>query len=32
MCQTNLETALSKLTLYIKPSYDMVLALILGVR
>ncbi|KGO36053.1 Transcription factor, fungi [Penicillium expansum] len=31
MCQTNLETALSKLTLYIKPSYDMVLALILGI-
>ncbi|KAK4869625.1 hypothetical protein LT330_006007 [Penicillium expansum] len=31
MCQTNLETALSKLTLYITPSYDMVLALILGI-
>lgn len=31
MCQTNLETALSKLTLYVKPSYEMVLALILGV-
>ncbi|KAJ5355961.1 hypothetical protein N7517_010570 [Penicillium concentricum] len=31
MCKTNLETALSKLTLYIKPSYDMVLALILGI-
>ncbi|KAJ5197022.1 hypothetical protein N7449_007501 [Penicillium cf. viridicatum] len=31
MCQTNLETALSKLTLYVKPSYDMVLALILGI-
>ncbi|CAI7617849.1 unnamed protein product [Penicillium discolor] len=31
MCQTNLETALSKLTLYVKPSYEMVLALILGI-
>ncbi|OQD65884.1 hypothetical protein PENPOL_c005G07269 [Penicillium polonicum] len=31
ICQTNLETALSKLTLYIKPSYEMVLALILGI-
>ncbi|KAJ5766210.1 uncharacterized protein N7511_003826 [Penicillium nucicola] len=31
MCQTNLERALSKLTLYIKPSYDMVLALVLGI-
>lgn len=32
MCQRNLEIALSKLTLYVQPSYDMTLALTLGVR
>ncbi|KAJ5274687.1 hypothetical protein N7505_003232 [Penicillium chrysogenum] len=31
MCQKNVEIALSKLTLYIQPSYDMTLALVLGV-
>ncbi|KAK9857508.1 hypothetical protein MYU51_021017 [Penicillium brevicompactum] len=31
MCQRNLEIALSKLTLYVQPSYDMTLALTLGV-
>lgn len=31
MCQKNIEIALSKLTLYIQPSYGMTLALGLGV-
>ncbi|OTB18177.1 hypothetical protein K445DRAFT_314986 [Daldinia sp. EC12] len=30
LCQVNLETALSRLPLHLKPTYDMVLALILG--
>lgn len=31
MCQRNIELALSKLTLFVEPSYDMTLALVLGV-
>lgn len=31
MCRTNLETVLSGLSLYVKASYDLILALVLGV-
>ncbi|CAG7979764.1 unnamed protein product [Penicillium salamii] len=30
-CQTNIERALSRITLYIKPGYEMVLAFVLGI-